>query len=110
MLDRKTPPPFVHTTSFDLLKPSTQTLSNGVEVFFVPGGEQDVIKIELIFKAGRWYENILGASHFTANLLNKGTALKNSFQIAQIFDRFGAHLEVNPGLDFITVAIYALNR
>lgn len=110
MLDRKTPPPFVRNTSFDLLRPVKKTLPNGVDVFFIAGGEQEVIKVELVFKAGRWYEQLTGCSHFTANLLNKGTRTKSSFEIAQIFDRYGAHLEIHPSLDFVSISIYGLTQ
>jgi zinc protease len=110
MLDRKTPPPFVHSTSFDLIDPYRQTLDNGTEIFLIPGGGQDVLKIEVIFHAGRWYENIKGAAHFSANLLTKGTQTKNSFEIAQIFDRYGAHVEIQPGFDFISVSVYTLTQ
>jgi zinc protease len=110
MLDRKTPPPFVQSTSFQLIQPKTHQLPNGVDVFFIAGGNQDVVKIELIFKAGKWYENTWCASQFTANLLTKGTTSKTSFQIAEIFDRYGAHVEIQPGNDFVSVEIYSLNQ
>ena len=110
MIDRKTPPPFVHTTSFDLIHPDRKYLSNGVELFLIPGGNQDVIKIELIFKAGRWYEVHTGASHFCATLLTKGTDGKGSFQIAQIFDQYGAHVDISPGLDFVSVSLYVVTK
>ncbi|MBT1702002.1 M16 family metallopeptidase [Chryseosolibacter indicus] len=110
MLDRKTPPPFARSTSFDLLKPVKKTLPNGIDIFFISGGEQEVIKVELIFKAGRWFEKYTGCSHFASNLLNKGTNKKGSFEIAQIFDRYGAHLEIHPGLDFVSISIYGLTQ
>ena len=110
MLDRTAAPPFVKTTSFDLLTPEETQLSNGLKVFFVSGGSQDVLKIEFIFNAGRWYEEKRGAAHFTGQLLSKGTADKDSFEIAQIFDRYGAHLEITPGHDFVSVTLYALNK
>jgi zinc protease len=110
MLDRKTPPPFVHTTSFDLIKPVRRKLPNGIDVFFVSGGSQNVIKVELVMPAGRWYEKVRGASYFSGNILTKGTKTKNSFEIAQAFDQFGAHLEVQPGLDFVSISIYGLTK
>jgi zinc protease len=110
MLDRKSPPPFVHSTSFDLLQPERIRLPNGIETFVVAGGSQDVFKIDLVIPAGRWYEHVRGASYFSANLLSKGTTTQNSFEIAQIFDRYGAHLEVQPGLDFVMISLYGLNR
>ncbi len=108
MLDRTIAPPFQKTTRFDLLEPTTNKLLNGIDVHYLTGGQQDVIKIELIFKAGRWYEKKWGAAHFMATLLMKGSKKKNSFEIASIFDFYGAHVEVNPGLDVVSVALYTL--
>jgi zinc protease len=110
MLDRKTAPGFVQNTSFDLIKPRKQTLPNGTDVFFIHGGSQDVLKIEVLFKAGRWFETTWGASYFTSHLLAKGTKHKSSFEIAQWFDRYGAYLEVNAGLDVVSIALYALTK
>jgi zinc protease len=110
MLDRTIPPPFKRNSSFDLHKPDIKILSNGIQAYFIPGGTQDVIKIDFIFKAGRWFEKSWGAAYFSAHLLSKGTATKTSFEIAQIFDKYGAHLELNPGLDFVSISLYSLTR
>ena len=110
MLDRTVAPPFVRSSSFNLITPQEETLPNGVHLFFVPGGSQEVLKIEMIFEAGRWFEDKGGAAHFTAHQISKGTKHKSSFEIASIFDQYGAHLEVNPGLDFVSVSLYALTR
>ena len=108
MPDRKSPPPFVKSTSFDLIEPVTHKLSNGVDVLFVPGGGQDVIKVEVVIQAGRWQEKFRGAAQFTGNMLNKGTRTKTSFQVAQIFDQYGAHIEIHPGLDLVSISLYSL--
>lgn len=110
MLDRTVAPPFVKTSSFNLIKPEQNALGNGMEVFFVPGGSQDVVKIEFVFEGGRWFEEKLGAAYFTANLLSKGTKDKSSFEIAQLFDLYGAHLEISPGLDFVSISLYSLTK
>lgn len=107
-LDRKTPPPFLRSTSFELITPVKVTTPNGLHLQFVSGGSQNVVRIELVFNAGRWFENKWGVSHFTSNLLSKGTKNKNSFEIAQIFDQYGAHLEISPGVDFVSIALYSL--
>lgn len=110
MLDRTVAPAYVQDTSFSLINPRIKTLGNGADVVYIAGGSQDVIKIELVFKAGRWYETKWGSAHFTAHLLSKGTASKSSYQIAQLFDLYGAHLEVTPGLDYVSVALYSLTK
>jgi len=110
MLDRKTPPAFEKSNAFTLIRPEKQTLSNGISLSFINGGSQDVIKIEFIFNAGRWYESKPGIAYFTAQLLQKGTSTKNSFQISSLLDQFGVHLEVNPGYDFTSLALYGLTK
>jgi len=110
MLDRTQAPPFQRSSAFDLHQPEKTILSNGVPLYLIRGGDQDVIKIELTAQAGRWAEQRRGAAYFTAQLLSKGTSRKSSFDIAQIFDRFGAHLEISPGLDFSSISLYSLTR
>jgi zinc protease len=110
MLDRTVAPPFNRSTRFDLLQPEKITFKNGIDSYFVSAGQQEVIKIELILKGGRWYEHHWGASHFATNLLLKGTRTKTSAEIAQIFDLYGAHIDLNAGLDVISIALYSLNK
>jgi predicted Zn-dependent peptidase len=110
MLDRTLAPPFIRSTSFDLIKPVKTVLANGAELYFVLGGSQNVCKVELIFPAGRWYEKAWGAGYFTSQMLSKGTKGKTSYEIAQAFDHYGAHLEVNAGMDFISISLYSLNK
>lgn len=110
MLDRKIPPSFQKSNLFELIKPERFALPNGITLLAVPGGEQEVIKIELIFRASKWQETQAGVSYFTAQLLQKGTATKNSFQISSELDQFGVHLEVSPGFDFTSITLYGLTK
>jgi zinc protease len=110
MLDRTVAPPFNRSTRFDLLQPEKISLKNGIDSYFISAGQQEVIKIELILQGGRWYEKHWGASHFATNLLLKGTKTKTSAEIAQIFDLYGAHIDLNAGLDIISIALYSLNK
>lgn len=110
MLDRTVQPPFVRSTSFDLYKPELVVLPNGIKTYFIPGGTQDVIKVELVVNSGRWIETTWGAAYFTSQLLSKGTSTKSSFEIAEIFEGYGSHLEVSPGLDFVSISVYSLAR
>lgn len=110
MPERTVAPPFNRSTSFALLQPKKVTSVNGAEIYFVLGGTQEVCKVELIFPAGRWFEQAHGASYFTAQLLSKGTNRKSSFEIAELFDRNGAHLEINAGLDHVSISLFSLTK
>jgi len=71
-VDRKKAPPITDAVHFDLhLKPYTKlTLKNGIEVYTVEAGPEEVMSIEWVFYAGNWYEdrNLVAAS---TNLLLK---------------------------------------
>ena len=110
MLDRTIAPDFSRNIQFNLITPDHVKLPSGAEIYFVAGGDQNVIKVELVYKAGRWHEKIWGTSHFTSTLLTKGTKTKTSFEIASLFDQQGAHLDIHAGVDFITIGLYSLTK
>lgn len=109
MLDRTTAPPFIKSDTFDLPGFVSGDV-NGIPLFIVPEVRQDVLKIELIFPAGKWFEPKAGISHFTSNMLEKGTRRLNSSDLAEAFDRLGAHIEISAGYDNTAVSVYALKK
>lgn len=68
------------------------------------------MKVEIIFPAGKWFEQKAGVSHFASNMLDKGTQRLNSTELAEAFDRLGAHIEISAGYDHTSVAVYALKK
>lgn len=110
MLDRTVRPAFQKSNSFDLIRPETTVLKNGVPLIVVCGGDQDVAKIEFVFDAGKWDESNPGVSYFTAHLLQKGTASRSSYDISNETEQRGIHFEVSPGHDFTSVALFGLTK
>src|SRR6187399_1207859 len=110
LLDRTQAPAFTRSTAFELIQPKEITLLNGAKIFLVPGGNQDVVKVEFILSSGRWFDQHWGASYFSSQLLSKGTKNKSAFAIAERFDRFGSHLEISPGLDVVSISLYTLTK
>jgi zinc protease len=109
-LDRTQAPPFRLSSDYSLAHPETFKLNSGIELFAFRDLQQEVVKLELIFEAGKWYEPKLGISHFTSQMLSKGTEKRNSFQIAEAIDTLGGHLEINQGYDIVTVSLFSLRR
>ncbi len=110
MLDRTSAPAFVKTNSFQLPQPSITILPGGVKVLHLNNIHQELAKIELVFEAGRWYETKPEISHLTVQMLDKGTQSMSSRQIAEVFDQFGAHIELGSNFDYATVSLYALKK
>lgn len=86
------------------------TLDNGVSVYEISGGTQDVIKIELVFDAGRPYEAKKMVSKATTYLMKEGTSSLDSATIAETIDFYGATLKTSTNLDQIRITLYSLKK
>ena len=112
MTNRTTAPVIKDAVDFELeLKPYTKfTLDNGVDVYAINAGEEDVIQVELVFYAGNWYEeqNIVAAA--TNHLLKNGTNTKSAFEINEHFEYYGAYLNRHCYNETATVSLHRLTK
>jgi len=112
MLNRNIAPPIVDAVDFNLqLKPYQKlTLKNGVEVYTVHAGAEEVMAIEWVFRAGNTYEeqNLIAAS--TNFLLKNGTSSKTAFQINEHFDYYGSYLNRACYNETATLSLHTLTR
>lgn len=93
MLNRTETPIIKDAVEFDLkLKPhGFFTLGNGVPVYTIDAGAQEVLQVELVFYAGNWFEkqkNVAAATNF---MLKNGTATRTAFQLNEDFEYYGAY-------------------
>ena len=111
-LNRKDPPYIKDAVEFNLqLKPYEKfVLDNGVEVYAINGGAEDVLQIEWVFYAGNWFEekNLVAAS--TNFLLKNGTSGKNAFQLNEHFEYYGSHLNRHCYNETATVSLHSLSK
>lgn len=111
-LERKKAPAIVDAVNFNLsLKPYEHfKLKNGVNVYTVEAGTEDVVSIEWVFSAGNSYEqkNLVAA---TANfLLKNGTSKHSAFQINEHFDYYGSFLNRSCYNETATISLHCLTR
>lgn len=112
MLNRKTAPQIFDAVEFNLqLKQHTKfTLDNGVDVYSVNAGAQDVASVECVFYAGNSYEdkNIIAAT--TNFMLKNGTKTKKAFAINEHFDFYGAYLNRSCHNETATFTLHTLSK
>ncbi len=112
VLDRKTNPPIVDAVNFKLnLKPYQHfILDNGVEVYAVDAGAEEVLQTEWIFSAGNAQEekNLVAAT--TNFLLRNGTSTKTAFQINEQFDYYGSYINRACYNETATITLHSLTR
>lgn len=81
---------------------------NGTQVCEVNYGSQDILKIEIVHKAGRTAEIQRLASRATAKILTEGTRSKTSEQIADEIDFYGSSIKTAANMDFASTTFYGL--
>ena len=93
MIDRLIAPPIKDAIEYKLeLKPYEHyTLDNGVPVYSISAGAQEVLQIEMVFYAGNFFEQHKGIAAATNFLLKNGTTTRNAFQINEAFEYYGAY-------------------
>jgi zinc protease len=100
-LDWKKGPGYKEISNISLPPYELRKLSNGVDIYTLNQGSQEIIKFDIVFRGGRMLEHKKLVSKFTASLLREGTPGKNSVELANFFDLYGAALRVASNLDFV---------
>ena len=112
MINRKIAPGIVDAVDIKLkLKPYDYfTLDNGVPVYSIDAGAQEVLLIEWVFYAGNWYEdkNIIAAT--TNFMLKNGTKQKKAFAINEHFEFYGAYLNRSCFNETATITLHCLSK
>ncbi|MEL7021167.1 MAG: pitrilysin family protein [Bacteroidota bacterium] len=110
MLDRTTAPPIRNIRQIHLPTPVRYQLDNGIEVYETDLGTQEVVRLEIVFNAGRPYEKVQLAARTTANLLKEGTRQYSAATIAEQIDFYGGTLSVPIHLDTSNIILYSLTK
>ncbi|HEX8547937.1 MAG TPA: pitrilysin family protein [Cytophagaceae bacterium] len=110
MLDRSIAPAFKIQDKFELHKPDSAYLDNGIPIHIIRSGTQPLLRIELIFKGGTWHEAGNGHSFFTTKMLSEGTKTHTAKEIEEKIAFFGAFLDLETGADRCTIVLYCLSK
>lgn len=109
-INRTVAPPLREIEKITLSKVDHLLLTNGIPVWSINAGTQEVTKIELLFEAGRWQEPQRGVAGTTSKMLLDGTKTKSSQQISEAVEFFGASINADAAVDYSTVSLFALNK
>jgi len=112
MINRKKAPPIVDATDFHLnLQPYEKyALDNGVEVYAVNAGKQEVMMVEWVFFSGNSFEEKNLVASVTNGLLKNGTSSKTAFQINEHFEYYGSHLNRACYNETATLTLHCLDK
>ncbi len=109
-LNRKQQPEFKNIEHINIPIPLRVNLDNGIETYIINAGTQDVIKIDVTFNAGTWYQSKPIIATVVNEMLIEGTSNYTSQQIAEKLDFYGAFIHAQPTKDFGNITLYTLKK
>ncbi len=110
MINRKDMPKVKLTTELSLITPKADRLNNGLPVYYLEGGTEEIIKIELVFFAGSFFQLKPLVAFATGNLLRSGTKGRTRQEIDELLDYYSAHLHIEAQKDIVSVSMFVLKK
>ncbi len=110
MINRAQAPPIHTYRDLAMRRPTTRSLANGLEVYQLSEGTQEVVRIEVHFRAGRPYERRRLVAYATSSLLKDGGGSFSGERLSEHFDYYGATVSQPFSLDASTAVLYTLNK
>lgn len=109
-LNRKLAPEFKTIDTIHIPQAKLFKLDNGICVYTINSGSQELSKIEFIFKAGMYYQTQPLLASAANNLLETGTKKYTANELSDNIDFFGSFFECSVEQDFSSLALFSLNR
>lgn len=110
-LDRSVPPQVKRIFDVNFGKADILKFPNGIDVYLCHDGtEQDVVRIDLMMKGGKWAQKSILQALFTSRMLREGTLYHTSDEIAETFDYYGAWTEMSTSMLHSYVSMYSLSK
>jgi predicted Zn-dependent peptidase len=85
-------------------------LNNGVPVYLIDAGTEDIMRLEIVFRAGQVNERIPLLSSTANMMLSEGSLNYSSEELNRLLDYYGAFLNLSPEKDLAGVVLFFLNK
>jgi predicted Zn-dependent peptidase len=85
-------------------------LTNGVPVYVIDAGTEEIMRLEIAFGAGQVKEHLPLLSSTTNMMLSEGSQNYSSEELNKLLDYYGAFLNLLPEKDLAGVVLFFLNK
>lgn len=110
MVNRHIAPALAPLSVPTLLTHQKMVLENGIEVIYIHDPVQNVFKMDVVFEAGIYYQSQPLIASTAINMLNEGTRQYPAEAIADLFDYYGAYIDLNCGLNKSELSLISLDK
>jgi zinc protease len=110
MLDRTKAPAFQTIERIDIQRAVSFELDNGIPVYTVDAGSQELTRIEFVFRAGNFYQQAPLIAHSASSLIENGTVNRSANELSDGIDFYGSFFETACGHDYASLALFSLNK
>ena len=110
MLNRTLVPDSMQVNDIKFIAPLQQQLDNGIKVYTINAGKQNLVRIEFIFDNVNFDPAKPLQAVAVNHLINNGTATLSAKDIADKVDYYGAFLQTEYGADQSSIKLYTLNK
>lgn len=110
MIAKNTIPKILPAEPFTPQEPDILTLSNGVRLYAFNRGEEEIVKIDIVFDAGIASQTRPLQAAMAVRMLKEGSKRYGSNKLAHLLDFHGAFLEVHTDYHHSTISLFCLNK
>lgn len=107
---RNTHPSFSKISSIPYPKAKNKILVNGLPIYTISAGTQEIVKIDFQYKAGSYFQTKSLQASATCDMLTEGTRTMTSGDIAKKLDYYGAFIRQFTKKDFAYITLFSLKK
>lgn len=107
---RRHGPPIHSISSVPIPSFTKFTLDNGLPVYYIRQGSQELVKLDIVFKGGRHKEKAKSLSRIFSSVIKEGTIHDKAETLSSFFDMYGASYNSRSSLDYTTFTLLSLTK
>ena len=105
-MNRTLQPEIQELVQFNILPPVRTVMPNGVPLTIINAGEQDVVRVDILFGGGRWQQSQKLQALFANRMLREGSRKYTAAEIAEKLDYYGAWLELSSSAEYAYITVF----
>lgn len=109
-MNRTIQPPILPINDIIIPDPEQITFPNGIPLYYLNIGDENVVRMDIVVRSGKWDAVRALETEFTALMLKEGALSLSSSQIAEKLDYYGAWLQTYTTQQRSYLTLYSLNK